>query len=278
MADYLRLLASAPLCAGISARCVLMSPPLAEALLALNTRNRKISDSVVEKYVKEILNGEWYANCHGIGVDSTGVLTDGQQRLMAIIQSGQAVPMLVVTGLPPASQEKVDRQRKRTLFDVFYLAGIADNRKAVQIATFLAYRCDRSMWRGTPPDSDVKAALETHREAIERIVDLMPSSDAGLSAAGVMAALAIAWEAMPDRTEEFIAKIKQPTGLANDDPPYRWLRWVNSPKAEKGGHRRQTSDFEGTCAALNAWLNGRKITSIRPEKDIVIAPEFAEAV
>ena len=110
---------------GVTTVAVNVTPGLAKRLLERNTRNRKISEKVVLKYVEEIRAGDWKLTPSGIGFDSSGVLIDGQHRLAAVAKSGLAAPMLITLGLPTASQEKVDRQRRRTLFDALYLSGNA---------------------------------------------------------------------------------------------------------------------------------------------------------
>ena len=268
MSDWMRSLCESKAMPGVQAKMIDCTPRLAEILLGLNTRNRKVAPSVVEKYVTEILNDEWYATAQGVGIDDRGVLLDGQHRLAAIVESGCTVPILIVTGLPPKGQEKVDRQRKRTLYDAFSIAGYTDNRKAVQVATFLARRHGT---RVSPSDSEVKETLHVHKNAIDRVTSMMPKNVRGLSAAGTLGALTIGWEKNPRKTEEFIAAIKEPVGLAYDEAPYRFLRWLEKSRLAAyggAGAERQNFDYRATCYALSAWFDGRRISAIRTKDDV----------
>lgn len=250
--------------AGVTATMIMIGPTLAKLLLELNTHNRRISPAVVEKYGREIANDEWYPTPAGIGIDEHGVLVDGQHRLQAIVNTGATVPMLVVFGLPSNSQQKVDRQNRRSLFDVITLAGITTDRKAVQIASVLARR---SLGTTIPADSDVKQALLTHEDAIYAVIKRVPAHKAGVCAAGVMAALTIAWEMDDDKTEQFIDKVVEPTQIANDDPRWRFWKWLQAPM-RAGGHMRQVRDFKATCGCVNAFFAGRKMNQVREADDI----------
>ena len=116
---------------GVRSIAVQLTPAAAQRLLERNKHNRKISEKVIQKYAAEIKAGEWRLTPAGIGFDDHGVLVDGQHRLSAIVRANQAVPMLITLGLPNACQEKVDRQRRRTLFDALFLAGHAIQRQEV---------------------------------------------------------------------------------------------------------------------------------------------------
>lgn len=108
---------------GIRSVAVQMTPAFARRLLDRNVHNRKISEKIVLKYTEEIKAGEWRLTPQGIGINDRGELVDGQHRLSAIVRANRTVPMLITIGLPTASQEKVDRQRRRSLFDALYLSG-----------------------------------------------------------------------------------------------------------------------------------------------------------
>jgi len=105
---------------------VQLTPSVATRLLERNIHNRKFSAKVIQKYVSEIRAGEWRLTHGGIGFNDRGELVDDQHRLHAIVRSQTTVSMLITLGLPAASQEKVDRQRRRTLFDALFLAGLRE--------------------------------------------------------------------------------------------------------------------------------------------------------
>lgn len=256
---------------GITSKMVYITPDVATELLALNTHNRKISKAVVDKYVREIENGEWYAVASGVGIDEKLVLSDGQHRLAAVVKSKTIVPLLIVYGLPVAGQQKVDRQNRRTIFDAFSLAGFTDSLKAVQVATCLARRSADQLG-AIPADSDIKATLEVYRDSIYAILKRNggASNKPGLSAAGVLSAMVVAHSRDPERTIEFYDKVAQPTELAVDDPRYRLSKWLREGEKPGGGGSRQRRDFRVTAGCINAYFAGRRMIAVREAEDIII--------
>ncbi|WP_009964176.1 hypothetical protein [Verrucomicrobium spinosum] len=256
---------------GVKSLAVYLSPETAKAMLARNVRNRKLSDQVVEKYVEEILNDEWRLTPAAVGFDAEGTLVDGQHCLSAIVKAGVTVPMVLTTGLPVASQEKVDRQRRRSLFDALYLSGQVRNRKWVEIATCLARRTVSSNSGSTPPDSVVKQALETHKVAITAITDFMgEKSVKGISQASFLAAAVLYHEINAEKCLEFMAAIRTGAGLALDHPALRLRKLLMGESVlhsmPRGG-ANQAYIFRRSVYAMQAHLDGRMIGGLREADD-----------
>jgi hypothetical protein len=260
---------------GIDMRSVMLTPYVAEKLLKANTHNRKISASVVQRYVNEINNDEWMLSAQGIGFDRDGILCDGQHRLQAIFDSGKTVPMLIVYGLAPRSQEKVDRQRKRSLFDVFYLAGYAERKKDVQIAMFIAIMNTGNVWgaAASVPDSEVKNCLNCHRDAINSIVGGWDKNVRGIGRIGFLSACVLFYEIDAKKALLFLNQVKTGTMLTLDDPAMRLRKYllseagyVKSTVKHSGGLGR--IDFKKSIFAINAFLEGRKITALKESDKI----------
>lgn len=105
---------------------IVFTPEDAKEILARrNTHNRSLSDKAVANYARDMASGNWLQNGEAIKFATDGTLLDGQHRLAAIVAAGVSVPMLVVTGLPAATQETMDAGRKRSLSDAFSLRGEA---------------------------------------------------------------------------------------------------------------------------------------------------------
>lgn len=105
-----------------NARIVTLTKSLVDSYLAMNTANRLVKKSVVDRYVRDILAGNWKLTNQGIGISIDGVLLDGQHRLLAIKECGYpSLEIVVVSGLDPSSQNVVDQHAKRSARDVFQL-------------------------------------------------------------------------------------------------------------------------------------------------------------
>lgn len=108
---------------GPSYSVVTITPDLASKWLASNTHNRKVRETAVLGYARDMEAGRWSENGESIKFAADGTLLDGQHRLAAITLAKVSLPMLVVTGLQTAAQETMDDGRKRTLADALTLRG-----------------------------------------------------------------------------------------------------------------------------------------------------------
>lgn len=250
-----------------AAMCVI-TPKQAADLLLRNTHNRKVSERCVERYAQEMAMEEWLPTAAGVGIDSNGVLTDGQHRLKAVIKSGKTVNMLIVTGLPPASQMKQDRHNKRNLAAVFTLAGICDNFTIVQTATFLAEGTSNLNRIGKACDTEVKNAIETHKDALTVICKIMCGKLKGVHSVGARAALTLAYEAYPEQAVSFAKSLSSEQYIAKrlDDPILKLKRNLQTHGAHGGADKLKA--FQRTCYAFNAYRKGIFINSVHFDESI----------
>lgn len=267
---------------GIEVRCVMVTPHIAKKLLESNRRNRKLSPAIVLKYATEMLSNEWFLSSAGIGIDYNGILCDGQHRLHAVVDSGVTVPMLIVFGLAPGSQEKIDRQKRRSLFDVGKIAGWATKPKEVQIATMLSLWNYRKEYRsaGSLTDSEVKACLECHRSSIDAILAQHSFKDKGLGRIGFLSAVVLYYEMAPEKALVFLRDVLTGEMLTLDDPAMRLRRYllgesgyVKTSRVQGGSG--QFLDFRKTVTAINAFHDGRKLSQLKETEDFNIKPMSA---
>lgn len=108
---------------GPTAVVVTVTPDLAKDLLRRNTHNRRMRDRAVADYARDMAAGHWSLNGEAIKIATDGTVLDGQHRLRSVIAAGVSVPMFVIVGLDPATQETMDTGRKRTTGDVMTLRG-----------------------------------------------------------------------------------------------------------------------------------------------------------
>lgn len=112
-----------------------ITPEEASILLRLNTRNRKINETLVDELVRQIQAGEFLLNGDtvrlswpvGDGEIKLPILLDGQHRLRAIEKSGVALETIVVRGLDPKTQVTIDTGRKRTTADNLRIEGFKES-------------------------------------------------------------------------------------------------------------------------------------------------------
>lgn len=100
-----------------------VTPEMAEAWLNVNYRNRDLRESRVTQLAGTLLRGQFELTSDGIAFDTTGILTNGQHRLSAIVVSGISAQLVVVRGLQAKAQEVTDQNLPRCLADALKLRG-----------------------------------------------------------------------------------------------------------------------------------------------------------
>lgn len=106
----------------ITAQFVFITPELAQEMLGRSTKNRKISQSVVRKYAREMSGGLWLNNAQPIILNGNQVL-NGYHRLTALIEAGVGIWFLVVNSVDPIAMHTMDTGRNRTLGQMFQIDG-----------------------------------------------------------------------------------------------------------------------------------------------------------
>lgn len=157
------------------ARVVQVSPEMAEHWLERNTRNRKLRDSVVNKYAADMKAGRWMLTGDAIQFDTTGAVINGQHRLWAVFSSGVTVPMLVMEGLAPETVAVLDDHLKRNLADVVTIQRPGATVTSIHTAianmllrtSIVATAVDRNQALQRVTRQDQLQMLDRHWEAIE---------------------------------------------------------------------------------------------------------------
>lgn len=72
---------------------VTITPEKAKTLLVMNTKNRKLSRKLVQKYASDMAAGRWPYNGDPIRVSVSNVLLDGQHRLEACIAAAPSAEL-----------------------------------------------------------------------------------------------------------------------------------------------------------------------------------------
>ncbi|MFI8278556.1 hypothetical protein ACIGBH_27520 [Streptomyces sp. NPDC085929] len=157
-----------------SVEILTVTPGMAREWLKQNDHNRLIRPRAVTDYARDMAAGAWLMNGEAIKRAADGTLLDGQHRLLAVIESGTAVSMLVITGLPVTTQETMDSGRKRNAGDALTLRGEVN---ASVLASIL-----RRVWqweqgdhrlngRATPTTAELSSLL-TERPEIRRSAEI----------------------------------------------------------------------------------------------------------
>jgi hypothetical protein len=104
-----------------------VTPKIAETLLANNPSNRSVSKTRVMQYAKSMSEGIWKMNGESIKLDKDGRLLDGQHRLLAIIESGMSLPLVIVKDLSTEVFDTIDTGKSRNGADVLHIKNVPNS-------------------------------------------------------------------------------------------------------------------------------------------------------
>lgn len=151
-----------------------ITPKIAKLLLESNhEKNRKIKPAVVQSYKRQMEKGLWRTNTgEGIKISDTNKLINGQHRLLAIIEYGKSVEMLVFSGIPEESMVCIDDGVKRTLADAMMING-----KEVpnQVSVNSALSCLMTLFNCTETERHYSAVTGARRNSTSELIQLFDS-------------------------------------------------------------------------------------------------------
>ncbi len=102
---------------------VMVTPELANQLLELNTFNRPIRNRRVKHYSNQMKDGHWIFNGDSIRLSKSGVILDGQHRLLGVLDSKKPQVWNVITGLDDAAFQSIDTGANRSSGDMLASLG-----------------------------------------------------------------------------------------------------------------------------------------------------------
>ena len=103
----------------------LITPATADRYLQANVANRLIRNTRVEKYANDMKSGSWKSGtAEMIKISKTGVILDGQHRLLAVIVSNTPTWFHIAKGLDENVFDVLDTGAARNGSDTFRVKGI----------------------------------------------------------------------------------------------------------------------------------------------------------
>lgn len=228
-----------------------VTPKIAEESLRYNPNNRRIRQTVVDAYARDMKEGRWHLNGETIKFDHLGNLLDGQHRLSAVVQAGVPVQMVVVVGLVPEVQETVDGGIARTAGDALSLRGIPNHFLAAAVAR-LALIIERG---GNFQEKITNSEIVSFIEQMPRLMDSIRRTDQvrksmkGARPSLVAYADLVLSEIDADSARDFWDAAATLTASYNGDPAVAMARRF----ADLYVHRQQLSDLETLSIIYRCW-------------------------
>lgn len=258
-----------------------VTPEMAQIWLQNNVANRNVSQDVVNCYTREMRNGRWLPNHQGIAFDNRGVLNDGQHRLLAIVQSGCTVRLMVTFGLPSrvegelmVGMDTIDRGKTRSVADQLKI------QHQLKGGSVLAMICNRLAGMCSPERTrrlsvgEVLDIHETFRPEVDWLVKNRPKTH-GLKQAGLLAGFAFAFASardgdVPEEGPLMVAMFHQLSGkqaAAKGSPMALLHDFLTSDVAKLLTRGNDRALAELVCEAIWLQLKGRKIERLEHGTD-----------
>lgn len=259
---------------GLHAEVVLVTPALAEGWLGKNIQNRPLRRAKIAGFSRDMRSGAWLLTGEPIKFDTNGRLIDGQHRLLALIDSGATVQMLVVTGLDEEVKAVLDTGSARTPGDMLGIVAGTRNASAIAAIARLAVAWDHGFrWFNNykPTHAQILDYVTNPLNAhIHRAAEVGGYGSRYVACKPSILGLSFYLCARRDRPEAeefFVTQLIESTGLAAGDPAQTLNRKL-ALDADKIG---QTADFNKLAYILTAWNHyraGTKTTRLIAPKGV----------
>lgn len=251
-----------------SAQYEIITPAIAEQYLAKNEINRTVRKSAVEAYARDMADGEWVITGEAIQFDWFDRMIDGQHRLLAIIMSGVSIQFLVVRGLDPKAQKRIDSGIIRAFADQLKMANIpepfsvASALRRIHLYENAAERVDFATGKVT--HAELEEAFDKHPEIVETVVKLKNSAPRiGVPVSMLAFVHWLLGEHNSEKTEEFFELFLRGANLALDDPILVLRDRIRREREQYTQREFQVRAFWLTVQAWNHWRGGRKISRLQ---------------
>ena len=249
-----------------SAQIVHASKSLVDGLLAMNTANRPEKNGWIKSLFMEISKGQWMLTNQGVGVSKTGVLVDGQNRLKAIAQAGYPahIKFVLVTGLDPLSQKKIDSGFKRTLADLlaFLVGGNVSVPGQVAAACSAIYISNKSLCDGDDKVAAIADFLEAYGDEVQAIMRALGYKGKSGVCAGL---IEYAIYAGKDKAVDLARKIATGEMLWSTHPAFKVRAWLQTHKS--GGRIMIKAAREITISACVAHFDNSDLPVLKQTEE-----------
>lgn len=256
-----------------------VTPELAIEWLETNTHNRPKRDRRIGMYARDMAAGNWLLNGDAIRFSETGVLLDGQHRLMACIEAETAFETIVVRGLPNETQATMDHGSTRRMADELHL-------RSEKNATTLAAIARRvALWdsgfvinsRYSPTDPEMLAVIEKYTNLREcanygashrgDMRDVLPASQVGFG-------LWLLTQCGGANAKEFFNRLSDGIELEEGAPVLALRRRLRREKNMVGGFANPTLNLALMVWAWNAHCRKKTLSNMQVNPDALTNENF----
>lgn len=237
-----------------------ITPQIAAAWLKLNVANRKVRQTTVDRYARDMASGNWRFTGDSIKRNGSK-LQDGQHRLLACVQSGAPFETVVVTGIEDDAHAAIDAGVKRTLSDELRWRN-SPNPPLTASTLLLLWK-----WRNgllTSPGTATRAeALELWEANQTTIEDAVRVGHRVWQSTGILPSVTSAMFCEITQlhgyqvAEHWVGHLEAGTNYREGDPALALRSWALRVKSTKTIRPRQNEWLAVCIKAFNMWFEGR---------------------
>lgn len=221
----------------------LITPHVAAAWLEKNTGNRTMRRNVVDKYARDMVSGNFGFAGDPIRFDWNGRLIDGQHRLAACIRADIPFESMVVYGLDPAVQVRIDGGKARTAADAIAIEGgySALGLLASTSRLILADKFDLGVVSGHWSSSEIMDVLKRHKQlpaSVNAVVRKKVPKGMPLACLAMIHYVGARFLDKPEKADAFVAVMQTGESTYKGDPAHKYReRIINDGAGEKSMKR-----------------------------------------
>lgn len=239
-----------------------------------NNRNRKVRESLVYKYAREMSSGEWeYGLGDPIRFDWDGNMIDGQHRMWACVVSGVPLQVDVIYDLDPAVQSRIDSGAQRTHSDTLSMRG--DSHATIRSSLI------KNFLRIDAPSVYSKDELtrfhDIHIDAVNFVIDNFHRwRIRSITQTSIGAAVMRAWHYYDntDKLARFCEVLRDGVSTGPEESAAIRLRDFLLRGREKGVRRNRRQLALKAQAAIRAFMRGQSLQYLHePQHQLFPLPE-----
>ncbi len=246
------------------------TPALAEVVLAINTRNRRVRSAGVTRLARAMSAGRYLATPVPVIICGDGIVIDGQHRLSAVIEAGVPAPLTFAFGWPYDIFKVLDTGIVRNGGDILSIHG---EEWSDQLAASLR---KLTVTQGSQPRSNARVDNDELLDILADNPEMRLSCPVG---GRIYRALKVSPTAITvahylitrdpnnrEKAEIFFDKLGSGLGLTSKrDPIYQLRKFLQEGDFRGKAGTAATVITASTIKAFNAFKAGRKVTMQKVE-------------
>lgn len=234
---------------------------IADKMIQLNLKNRPRKDENIKIFTRAMEKGEWRTSPDMITFDSEGILTNGQNRLEAIIASGTVQRFAVALNIEAFAD--MDTGAKRSAYDLICMTNrghaTTQNRKVVGCVQAMVRRKLKRGYKATNQEIvDVYDAWQPHLIQMASVLDTR-IGDVSMNCALMAAYL----NGVPYYyIDEFKIEYIKDNSTVPSHAPILALRDFCRNLQGQGTDQLMSTKYNATQWALQEFINGTGATQV----------------